>query len=407
MSNITYDMLARQPDTGRMFGLILTGGPGIGKTHAAMAMVKEGEVLVRLAVAGKTKEDMVTYPVPDKVDGKWVISQPITESSIIPLLKENIRDGYGLLLLDDTTGGDPSLQTALLELVQFGRIGEHELGKNVAIALTGNGIEDAANAVPWNAALMGRCHTIKYLPNLDVWSELEVNKRIDPIIMSFLKNNREWFAPSLGSEDSDKYFDDLNRGPQPRLWTTMGTHLYERWGGARNFQPNILFPSLESYIESMVGEKAASALVTYARTLLNYPSADELMEKPELWTSLPAEKRNNAGARYAVAHSVRQHILLENEKINEEHGMTGKKADKAKKELLVKGSHAIHVLMSDDRALGAYCYRYILSKTKEKDEIGALIADIAYDNHLDDPILKHAKMDGKILEDISKMNMVK
>lgn len=405
MSNITYDMLARQPDTGRMFGLILTGGPGIGKTHAAMAMVKEDEKLVRIAVAGKAKEDMITYPVPDKVDGVWQISQPITESSMIPLLKENIGDGYGLLLLDDTTGGDPSLQTALLELVQFGRVGEHELGKNVAIALTGNGIEDGANAVPWNTALMGRCHTIKYLPNYDLWSELDVNKKVDPVIMSFLEENKDWFAPSIGGENADRYFDDLNRGPQPRIWTTLGTHLYERWGGARNFKPNILFPSLSAYLESMVGENAASAVMTYARTMLEFPTASQMMENPDAWTSLPAQKRNNAGAKYAVAHSVRQHVILENEKINDEFGMTSKKAEKAKKELLVKATLAVDSLMSDDRAVGAFCFRYILSKTDQKDEIGSLLADVAYDNHLDDPILRDAKMDKRILDDIRGMNM--
>ena len=168
-TNITFDMLPRHPDTGRMFGLILTGSPGTGKTHAAMAMVnpERGEKLVRFAVAGKTKEDMVTYPVPDRVDGVLQITQVITESMIIPLLKQNIGDGFGLLLIDDVTGGDPSLQTALLEMVQFGRIGEHELGKNVAIALTGNGVEDSANAVPWNTALMGRCVTIKYFPDFE------------------------------------------------------------------------------------------------------------------------------------------------------------------------------------------------------------------------------------------------
>lgn len=369
--DIQYDMLARQEDTGRYFGLILTGGPGIGKTYAAMGMKRPGDPFLRFAVPGRSKEDMVTYPVPELVkqgvDGqrsKWTINQVITEPGFEQLLEENCGDKPGLLLIDDVTGADQSVQNAMLELVQFGRVGEHQLGPNIVIAMTGNNTTDGAYAIEWSNALMGRSHFVQYKANFERWMELPVNKNLDPIVAGFLRANPDFFAPDRANQEMDnKCFDENGAGGCPRLWTTLGTSTMKKWGGLKQFKGNILFPTQTDYVNSLVGTKTGGAFETFAKIMYDYPSAQELFENPDKWTELPLAKRNDKACVYATAQSVRQYCLALNEKINESSGNKyGKKEIAEKEALVMKFCNVVARLMQQDHEMGAFCIRYLALK---------------------------------------------
>lgn len=368
--DIQYDMLARQEDTGRYFGLILSGGPGIGKTFAAMAMCRPGDPFFRMAVPGRSKEDLVDYPVPEKVgvqDGKggeWIINQVLTEPGFRALLEENCGDKPGMVLFDDVTGGDQSLQNTMLELVQFGRIGGHQLGPNIVVVMTGNNTTDGAYAIEWSNALIGRSHFINYKANFEYWMELPVNKNLDPIVAGFLSENPDYFAPDRANQDMDnKCFDENGQGGSPRLWTTLGTSSMKKWNGLKGFQPNILFPTATDYVNSLVGQKTGSAFETFANIMYKYPTAKELFEDPDMWTRLDLAKKNNKGCVYAVAHSVRQYCLALNEKINENSGNKyGKKEIAEKEALVMKFANVVARLMQQDHEMGAFCIRYLALK---------------------------------------------
>jgi hypothetical protein len=412
---IEYDMVARQEEVDRYFGVILTGGPGIGKTHAIMAMRRPGDAFARLAVAGKSKEDMGTYPIPELIPGEkegergvWVVNQAITESVLLPLLEQNIGDGHGILLLDDVTAADQSVQNAILELVQFGRIGEHKLGKNVLIALTGNGTADGAYAIPWSAALTGRCHVIEYKANFKYWLDLPCNRMLDPLFAGFLEANPEFFAPSRGDEKLNiKCFDENNCGPSPRLWTTLGVSSMRKWDGIGHFKPSMLFPSSATYVQSLVGEKTSTAFTTYAITMMGYPTSAQLMDNPKMWGALPEEKRNAKGCVYAVAQALRQHALLLNDKINEESGYKfTAKVNAQKTELLIKFCKVVAELMVEDREMGVFCTRFLAQKANHKDEtLVGLLAGIGYGFDESDPVLKNADFPAvmKAIKDVSTM----
>ncbi|MBI6883127.1 ATP-binding protein [Pseudomonas putida] len=406
-TSLNYDMLARQQN-GRLTPLILGGPPGAGKTHAAMSLRNDNsEPFARIAAAGKTKEDFTTYPIPEKdpETGIWSIAQPITESSLKALLAVNIKDGYGVLLVDDVTAADPSVQSALLELAQFGRIGEHQLGKNVAIVMTGNGVSDGAYAAQWSSALINRSHYIEYRASLEVWKQLPENENIDPIMYGFLIAYKEAFAPEVTkSAEKAKWFDEKGRGPSARQWTTLANSTVEKWGGMGGFKPNILFKTIGDYCASLIGSKAADALDTYAELMLKYPTAEKLIANPELWDAVPLEDKNQAGAVYAVAHSLRQYATNMNNAINEKYGekSTSKKAEQEKQELLLGFSKAVAKLMSHKREMGAFCMRYLLLKAPADDVIKGLLADLVYDINDADPVLKDAGFD-KILKSIKDM----
>ena len=363
--NLAYDMIARQEDTGRFFGLILSGPAGIGKTHAAMSMVRPDDVFARIAVAGKNKDDMVTYPVPQEVDGEMIIQQAISEGAIIPLLDKNIKDKFGVLLLDDVTLADPNVQSALLELVQFGRIGEHQLGKNVLVIMTGNGIGDGAYAVPWSKPLQGRSHFIRYKANFEIWKDLPSNFNVDASVLGFLNEHKDFFAPDPTGAEAPKYFDENDVGPQPRTWSTLGTSLTEKWNGAANFKGNILFPSLEDYVASLVGTSTATAYMTFAKTLLEYPSSEELMNDYACWDSVSESKKNNRGAIYAVVQSLRQNFINKLEVASEKRG---KKATEEMFDITERFLLAVASVMNKNRDVGMFAIAGTMGHLKSDDK---------------------------------------
>ncbi len=403
---LTYDMLSRQ-DNGRITPLIIAGPPGGGKTHLAMSLARKGDPFCRIPVAGLVKEELGTQPVPEKIDTNWVIHQPIVQKGLIELLDHNVGDNYGVLLFDDVTAADPSIQSTLLEISQFGTIGGHRLGKNVAVVMTGNGISDAAYANNWSTALINRSHYIQFKPSLQTWFSLPDNANADPIIYGFLKNyGTDWFAPEISDQkQKQKCFDEHSRAPSPRQWTTLANSLMDKWGGLQNFQESILFRSPQQFIASLVGDKGADAVMVYARVMMNYPTAQELMEDPGSWMGKTTpELRNQAGSVFAVAHSVRQYFINENEKINNKGGSGKSKAVEAEKDALIKKlCYTTAALMGEQRDLGSFVFRYVLQNLDAKDITKGLMANYAFNIGNTDPVLRNAGFD-KLMADIKSMD---
>jgi len=369
------DEIPRQDAKNRRFrGLILSGRAGIGKTTSLMEMVGEDEKFVRIPMASRTAEDFGVYPVPDKqaVLGKdgvtrdvWTIAQPLIEAQIVPLLKENIGDGYGVLLLDDVTLADPRLQSGLLELVQFGRIGDFEIGENVLVAMTGNGIEDGCSAVEWNKALLGRSMLINYEPDFDAWIDYPCNRELDPSVIGFLKENQGFFAPGAGDT---KYADENGKVPSPRDHTALGTELSIKHGGVRNFKPGFLWKSPSQLAESMSGKQFGTAFNSFIQLLMKYPTSEELMEDPTRWDRLSLEEKNNVGCVFAVAHSLRTNFVRYTNKLDEKFAGKPKELDKAREDLVKNVLHATASMAKGRREMAAYIFRHIVAELQVKNE---------------------------------------
>jgi hypothetical protein len=421
------NVIPRQENS-RMRGLILSGRAGIGKTTALMDMVSEGEEFVRIPMASRSAEDFGVYPVPDKKfkrgeDGKrlldadgeevsfWTMAQPLIESQIIPLLKENIKGGYGVLVLDDVTLADPRLQSGLLELVQFGRIGDFELGINVLVAMTGNGVGDGCSAVEWNKALLGRSMFVEYEPDFDAWLKYPCNKDIDSSVVGFLKEYHGFFAPTT---DDDQYSDENGKTPSPRDWTSLGLE-FTKCGGVKNYTARAFWPTPSSFVASMCGKPAGDSFNIFAKMLMEYPSSEEILENPAVWKALPEEKRNQMGCVFAIATSLRSTVIRMNDKINKEFTNLQSPDSRAAKEALTKKMcYATAALMAGNREMGAFVMRDVMAnqmtanlnkgeKDTTRDPFGSIIAKYAYNlKDLNDPVLQEAQF-GKVIEDIKRM----
>src|SRR5690606_10593622 len=145
-------------------------------------------------------ENFGTYPCPVKsqiqtdsgVQETVEIKNLVIEGELLALASPAIGDGYATLLLDDVSSADERLQSAILELVQFGRIGDVQLGRNVLIVITGNGIEDGCFASAWSKALLGRCNLVNYEPDFKQWLELDCNASLAPEVVAFLSDHPEF-----------------------------------------------------------------------------------------------------------------------------------------------------------------------------------------------------------------------
>jgi len=422
------NVIPRQ-ENNRMRGLILSGRAGIGKTSALMALVSDGEEFVRIPMASRSAEDFGVYPVPDKkfkrdaegkrlkdADGEdvsfWTMAQPLIESQIIPLLKENIQGGYGVLLLDDVTLADPRLQSGLLELVQFGRIGDFELGENVLVAMTGNGVGDGCSAVEWNKALLGRSMFVEYEPDFDAWLKYPCNENLDPAVVGFLKEQSSYFAPGA---DDDKYSDENGKTPSPRDWTSLGLE-FAKCGGVRNYTPRAFWPTASSFVRSMCGKPAGDAFNIFATMLMEYPTSEEILKDPKVWRELPEEKRNQMGCVFAIATSLRATVIRMNDNINKDHtNLQGDQARAAKEDLAKKMCYATAALMSGNREMGAFVVRDVMAnqmaanlgkseKDSTRDPFGSIIAKWVYNlKGLNDPVLTEAQF-GQVIDDIKRMS---
>lgn len=409
MTNKIEEAIPRQ-ENGRFRGLILTGRAGIGKTSALMDLASDDGVgFCRIPMASRTAEDFGVYPVPDKVDSidaegnkssHWEIAQPLIESQLAPFLKQNIGNGYGVILLDDVTLADPRLQSGLLELVQFGRIGDFDIGPNVLIAMTGNGIEDGCHATEWNKALLGRSLLVEYEPDFDKWIQLPCNTNIDPSVVGFLKSFGQFFAPHA---DDEKVVDENGKCPSPRDWTSLGIDIAKKHGGGRNFKPNVLFETLPALINAMIGKKAGAAFSNFMSIIMKYPSAEEILKDASVWTNVSLEKKNNKGAVYSIAYALSSTVIGMNDKINDNDKMTKKAKQTAKEDLVKSFVHAVAALMEQDREMGAFCIRYILTHTKDNDEIGGVVADYCYNVNDIDPILRNSGID-KVMANIKDVS---
>lgn len=304
-----YDNYLFRTSNGHFRPIIFSGPPGCGKSDTARRLIKDAIFSIHSLAENCDPNAFGTYPVP-VVDlncpDPAKIHNVITQTSILPLLKRNIGDGYGILLLDDVTLANPQVMNTILNLAQNYCIGEHKLGINVLLVITGNGLEDGAGACSWNKPLLGRCCFIQWKADFNKWINHEHNQNMNSLILYFLKEHEDFFAPKVNAKD----FTDTNgKTPSPRDWTELNNSLKNFDNDLANFEPSILYKDRTEYIASFVGWKAAESFIIATEHFIKYPKVHDLIRDPDSWNRLPNEMRNSPTARFTVCYSLRNYVF--------------------------------------------------------------------------------------------------
>ncbi|NKI35137.1 hypothetical protein HFP89_08155 [Wenzhouxiangella sp. XN79A] len=236
--------------------LMLWGPPGIGKSSlVADACRKKGIELIDIRLAQRDPVDLRGLPVPkeDRVD--WLLSSDWPRDP----------DSRGIILFDELTAVDRSLQVAVYELILDRRLGDlYQVPDGWLMVAAGNRGEDRAVSTMMSSALANRfCH-VEVEPDLEDWLRWAGGAEIHPDVTGFLRFSPENF------HDMDV---DLERGwPSARSWERV-SRLVER--GA------IDEASLELMICGLVGVGAGRAFMAFRDWASKLPDIQQLLMNPD------------------------------------------------------------------------------------------------------------------------------
>lgn len=253
--------------------LMLWGPPGVGKS----ALVREvcearGIGLVDVRLAQREPVDVRGLPVPDGDVVRWLLPD------------EWPTEGRGIVLFDELTAADRTLQVAAYELILDRRLGSlYTLPDGWYVMAAGNRTSDRAVATTLSSALANRfCH-LEIAADLDGWVGWARTAGVHPLVIAFLR-----FSP-------DAFFDmdgPTERGwPSPRSWERMGV-LVQR----RQSLPDEVFSAL---VRGLVGDGAGTSFLAFVDHAEALPDVEAMLRGEH-----PVTVPERIDQRYALCTSV-------------------------------------------------------------------------------------------------------
>ncbi|MBK1735863.1 hypothetical protein CKO15_11355 [Halorhodospira abdelmalekii] len=220
---------------------LLWGPPGVGKSSVVRDVCTDlGIPLIDVRLSQREPVDLRGLPVPreDRVD--WLLSGEWPRDP----------DSAGIILFDEITAVDRSLQVAAYELLLDRRLGDlYRVPDRWYLCAAGNREEDGAAALGMSSALANRfCH-LEVAAELEPWLRWAQEQGLHPDVLGFLRYRPDCFLQLEG---------DLQRGwPSPRSWERVARQLTLAAETGLGDGP------LQRIIEGLVGAGAAAELAAF------------------------------------------------------------------------------------------------------------------------------------------------
>ncbi|TVR41002.1 MAG: hypothetical protein EA402_13310 [Planctomycetota bacterium] len=233
--------------------LMIWGAPGVGKSSVvAQVCAQHGVGLIDVRLAQREPVDMRGLPVPDGDTVRWL---PSAEWPRDP-------DSRGIILFDELTAADRSLQVAAYEFILDRRLGDlYRVPDGWVVVAAGNRVEDHAVSAPLSSALANRFAHVELDPTVEDWASWAVAAQVEPVLIAFVR-----FRPDLLLDQHG----DLSRGwPSPRSWARVGRIMADR---------DRLSPVVQqALISGLVGEAAAAELNAFLDWAGDAPDIHDLL----------------------------------------------------------------------------------------------------------------------------------
>ncbi len=232
----------------RLPPLMVWGPPGVGKSSVLRSVAEDAGIgFLDIRLAQREPVDLRGLPVPDGDQVRWLLSSDWPRDP----------ESRGILLFDELTAADRTLQVAAYELLLDRRLGDlYRVPPGWLLVGAGNRAGDRAVATTMSSALANRfCH-LELAPDLDEWVAWANARGLDPLVAGFLRFRPELFL-DLGGP--------LDRGwPSPRSWERVAheltlaeeTHLDDRL--------------LRLLIAGLVGQGPAEELLAFRELVVRY-----------------------------------------------------------------------------------------------------------------------------------------
>ena len=287
--------------------LMVWGAPGLGKSTIIREMAKQyGVNFIDVRLAQREPVDIRGLPVPTENGVEWRVSAewPRDEKS------------KGIILFDELTAADRSLQVAAYEFILDRRLGDlYKVPDGWYICAAGNRTGDRAVASTMSSALANRFLHVELNSNADNWLAWAAAHEIHPSVTGFIR-----FRPGMLFHQEN---ENLERGwPTPRSWERVSTMMK-------------VLPDDESLIRhtvyGLVGTPAGVEFMAFHKTSQNL-MVKEMMLDPSIEVKIPQK----ADLRYALCAGVAYYLW---------HG-----TDEAESKALMDGFYRISLALTSDFA---------------------------------------------------------
>lgn len=256
--------------------VLVTGAPGIGKTDLIQSVRRElGMELVMLHPAISDPTDFKGMPFVGKI-GKTEVSDFIPMGSLRDLV-EAVRPT--MCFIDDIGQAAPSVQAALMQLIQERRIGDHRVSQHVRFVGATNRHKDRAGVAGLLEPVKSRFSTIVELTvDWRDWIEWAHGEGLPMEVIQFVRiapQKLHDFTPTV----------ELTNSPCPRT-----IHNAAKWIMAG--LPDELLPEV---IEGACGADWAHEFLTFRKIFRDMVDPDDVIKNP-LGATIP----DNLSAMYAL-----------------------------------------------------------------------------------------------------------
>lgn len=268
----TLSALERDPALSRKLPpLMVWGAPGIGKsTIFKEAAARHGIGFIDVRLAQREPVDVRGLPVPTDDGVKWLVSS------------EWPRDpqSKGIILFDEITAADRSLQVAAYEFILDRRLGDlYQVPPGWFICAAGNRVMDRAVATTMSSALANRFMHVELAEDAETWVAWAIAAGVNPSVVGFIR-----FRPSCLFRQEG---ENLERGwPSPRAWERVG-HMADLFGADEAL--------LRVAVQGLVGEKAGVEFLAFRRSNAHFDDVLAMLTDENAKIMIP----ESAEGRYA------------------------------------------------------------------------------------------------------------
>ena len=257
--------------------LMVWGSPGCGKSTIIKKCADSlGIGFIDFRLSQVEPVDLRGLPVPNKEDKsvEWFVTGEFPRD----------KNSRGILLFDEISAADRSLQVAAYELILDRRLGKlYSLPDGWLVIGAGNKVDDGAVSTTMSSALANRFMHVELEADADDWLEWARANDLHPSVTGFIQYKREMLF-QLKNQNRERGW------PSPRSW--------ERVSQMCKLCKNEKM--LRHMVYGLVGNGAGVEFMTFHKINAEFDDILEMMTNPKAEIKIPAE----ADRKYAMCASL-------------------------------------------------------------------------------------------------------